>query len=535
MIFAAAGCSDDETNGTDITEHVRIASIILNPKSAEPGDTVQATVVVQGQTVPGSFPAVEWSASGGTFLSNGKTSVGWVAPTTSGVYRLTCKVTSSSNSDTHESDVFVGQTTLIVPQDAGEIQLVPSSSDFFYLHNFGEEGAWDSSSVYEYTGGGAPIGPGSRVGAQFAFSDGASMPWAAFAAIESLQTTNTEDPINVYLVDLGNGIQTAVTTDQSLPGGSRHHQFENPYFSPDNSALTFQGFLPHPQSGSIDTLDVFVYDIALQQTVNVTASDDQSDRRRNMFPMYSTDHAWLVFVADRQFRDDWDLFGAPITSGVVDTQLSSVVQLTTGAMIGSGLYNDLGDLILEWNSVQSIIAVVGGRNADGLLHLVQTTGSGATTTDVNDTGNAIIEVSWAPSGQAIGVSSLIQDESGSMVNALFTVTTGGTATHRHTVIAGDRIVDLGWSPNGQFMVYRVVRATQSWFELIDIDAGTDFLAPVVITPTQTLGNRASYAAEMNTATHVGTSGADTIVYMLLFGDEVTPAISTLNITGALQP
>jgi Tol biopolymer transport system component len=534
FVFAAASCSDNEENGTGPGGSVTIQTIILNPKSAEPGDTVQATVVLTGGLPPGTFPTVEWSANGGTFLADDAVSVGWVAPTASGVFRLTCKVISPEKTDIYQADVSVGQTSVVIPADAGELHLIPSTDNFFYLHNVGEEGAWDSSSVYKYEGSGAPVGASARKGAQFAFSD-APYPYAAFVAIDTMDSGNTEDPINVFLVNLNTGAQTRVSADKSLPGGTRHHQYVHPYFSPDDSKLTFQGFLPHVQAGLIDTLDVFEYDIQTGQTINVTDSDVQSERRQNILPTYSTDYTWLVFASDRQFRSEWDLFGAPISNGVVDTQLSSVVQITTGGMIGTGIDSQLGRVILEWNPVQSIIAVVGGEQSDDYLHIVHPPGGGAPI-DVLDTGDAIVEVLWSPSGQDLAVSSLVQDATATVVNALFTVTPSGVVTQRHTAMPGDRIVDLAWSPDGQFMLYRLIRGTGSWFELIDIDAGTDLLAPIVITQTGPLGNRSTYAAEMRTNSQIGVNlSGDTVAYMLVFGDVVTPSVSMLDVTGTMQP
>lgn len=537
LLAAVAGCSDDDTgNSDDPVGVVGISMIILNPKSAEPGDTVVATAVLEGYATPGSFPSVSWTSDGGTFLTNGQTSVGWVAPTTSGVYRLTCKVTGGSNSDQLDTDVFVGTPALSVAGNAGEIQLISASPDYYYLNTVPVEGAWDSSTVYRVSSGTpGPVVLTQRVGAEFAFSN--ALAYSACVINDSTNSSFTEDALNVYLTDLASGIQISVTTDRSFADGTRRHQYRYPYFSPDQNWITYQGYLPHPQSGSVDTLDVFVYNIQTGEETNVTSRDESGSRRRNVYPTYSTDFAWLVYVSDRASRDQWDLYGQKVTNGDVDTDPQNVVRMTTGGLIGLGPGETLGAADMAWNPTQSIVAVVGASGSDGGLHLVQTNASGATTTDVTEVGTSVIEFAWSANGAVLAVSSLINSVSaGGTVNAVFTSTPSGVATKKYEAIMGDRIVDMVWSPDSRYLVYRVIRGNLSWFELLDIDAGTAWTGPVVVTSTVGIGTRNAYAAKMSTAARYP---ADNIIHYIQFDDTLTPSASptiwTLDISGAVNP
>jgi len=537
LLVAVVGCSDDDTDNTeDPIGVVGISMIILNPKSAEPGDTVVATAVLDGYANPGNFPSIVWSADGGTFLTNNQTSVGWVASTTSDVYRLTCKVTGSSNSDQMNTDVFVGTPVLSVAGDAGEIHLMSAPPDYYYLNSVPNEDAWDSSSVYiKGSAAPGPVVATQRVGAEFAFSK--ALMYSAYVVNDSTNSSFTEDALNVYLTNLSSGTQQRVTTDRSFADGTRRHQYRYPYFSPDQDWITYQGFLPHPQSGSVDTLDVFVYDIQTQEETNVTSGDTTSVRRRNSHPTYSTDFAWLVYVSDRTSRDQWDLYGQKITGGVVDTDPKNVVRMTTGGLIGLGPGETLGEPDMAWNSSQPVLAVVGAGGSDGGLHLIQTNGSGANTTDVTEVGTSVLEFAWSANGAVLAISSLINSPSaGGTVNAVFTSTPSGVVSKKYEAIMGDRIVDMVWSPDSRFLVYRVVRGGQAWFELLDIDGGTVWTRPVVVTATVGIGIRSTFAAEMSTAARYS---AENIVHYIQFDvllePDNSPTIWTLDISGAVNP
>jgi len=532
VMVAAAGCSDDSDNGGGIVEVAQITTIILNPKSAARGDTVNATAIVEGTTAPGSFPSIKWTSDAGVFLSDNQASVSWVAPTTSAVYRLTCTVTTSGNSDQMAVDVFVGEPVATVPRNGGEIQLTSAPDDFYYLHSFVSDEAWDSSTVYR-TGTGE-VAAGAPDGAQFAFSK--NLAYAGYVVTVS-EIQFEDNRMNVYMTDLNAGTFTQITYDSAFAGSSRRHQYTKPYFSPDENWVTYQGFRPNPQSGFVDTLDVYVHDIALDEQINVTESDTTS-WRRSFLPTYSTDFNWVVYVSDRvsDGRDEWDLYGQPILgNGAPNTSLSSVTRMTRDGTIGLVSFPALVTSLpmLEWNPSMPLLAVVagGGSGADGLLYLVNP--NGPSVTQVIETGESIVEFEWSNDGQLLAVSALNQASQGGTVDALYTVTTGGTATLRHTANEGDRIVDLGWDSAGRFIVYRVVRGADSWFELIDIDAGTSFLGPVVITTTSPIGSRGAYAAEMTTAARSGLGAASALnVYYSLF-DGATPSIWTLDVSGAL--
>jgi hypothetical protein len=523
----AAGCSDDESTSGVVVEDLSIMTIILSPKSAEPGDTVQATVILEGTTQ--TYPSVSWQATGGTFIETNKTTVGWVAPTTTGVFRLGCTATSASASVSEAADVFVGRTTTAVGGAGGEIHLLGTGRDFYYLWSpKGADSDWDSSDVWIYTGGRTPAAAPDTRGTQYVFNS--DLTKAAQVTFGATNPLNTEDPIDVWLVDLTAGTRAPITSDGSLVGGSRHQQYQYPAFSPNDNMLAYQAFLPNPELGEADSLDVYVRYLLSDEVVNVTRSDTASAQRNNLFPTFSSNNNWLVVVSDRNASNVWEFYGLPISGGEVDTLWSSVVQLTNnGGMAGVGAVGSVDKPMMTWNPATStsMLAVVG---EDDLLHLVVMNPTGANTNTVTDFRGLFNQIIWSEDGTQLAVSVVGRVVAGGpTVNAIYTVNTAGDATLRHAAIPGDRIYDMAWSPDNQILVYRIVRSGQAWFEILDIGGATDFLGPVVITPSAGDGSRAEYAAEMDTGVRFDANG---FVYMLNF-DKATPTITFMDISGTL--
>lgn len=534
-VVLAAGCSDDKKgdgNGS-VDGVVAIQSIIVNPKATEPEDTVNVTAALEGVATPGEFPVVRWSKTGGDFITDNEQSVDWIAPETPGVYRLTCRATSGQSSAEMFVDVFVGEPTLSVNQNGGEIRLRPTQGEFYYLNSVPLEEAWDSSKVYiQETGVPEPVVQGPRVGTQFAYTNDLSR--AAYV-VNSAGRRYGLDPVDVFVIDLLAGTERKITSDGAASTSDRRHRHTHPYFSPDGNWITYQVFQPNPQSGNIDTVDVFVYDLQTDEETNVTAADTVSNERSNLFPTYSTDSNWLVFVSDKQQRPNWDLFGNKLDAGgaIADT----TVKLTTGGLVGLGSRLQLGTPLLEWNPTQPLLALVGGGGSDGGLHLVTVTADGANVAAVADVGTRVTEIAWSGNGQVLAVSALVDALSGEGVdNAVFTVTPGGTASLRHRAGADERVADLGWSSDGKFLVFRKVRRFESWIELLDVDGGTNLAAPLPLTRAASDGQRVTYAAEMSTAVRFGSGG---IVYFALFDTAITPqgspTIWTLDVSSVVQP
>jgi dipeptidyl aminopeptidase/acylaminoacyl peptidase len=166
-----------------------------------------------------------------------------------------------------------------------------------------------------------------------------------------------------------------------------------------------------------------------------------------------------------------------------------------------------------------------------VLYFVETSAGGANTRAIQSITGDITELDWSTDGQTLAVAtSKVLKEGEAASTELYTVPIDGSPQLRHTSHTGDQIVDVTWSPDGEFIVFRVIRIDVAWFELIDIDGGTDFLTTVVLSASGDLGDRSSYAAQMSTDSAYGSGD---VVYLLFFNG-LSPRLSTLDISGAVQ-
>ncbi len=209
---------------------------------------------------------------------------------------------------------------LLVEKDAGEIHTTGNGNDFYYQSTIDLS---DGTNVSGYIGGVvSEVAPG--LGDNRVFSPDVTRSAHSVFNIVSGQLDFEQ---NVVVVDFATGIEDMITSDNRVPTDTRHLQHDFPYFSPGSDLIAYQIFSPFPINGAgVDTLDVVVHTLAtgVKQTPTLT----HGVRRRNMFPTFSSDGSWLVFVSDRTGRDVWELYGLPVTGGVVDAVTASTVRLT---------------------------------------------------------------------------------------------------------------------------------------------------------------------------------------------------------------
>lgn len=513
----AAGCSDDD--GDDITDtdtgNLSITSIIINPKSPAPGDTVQLTaVVVSDKQVGGTFDdvSIQWSGGGnGQFLESDQLSVRWVAPQVSELSRITCEATGTSNSASRSTNMFVGIELEEVGAGAGQIMLKPSGDDYFYLQS-STPITDDRIALFDYGAGTpGPVVAGGERGTNHTLSADQMM---AAHQVEDPDPLNTENPIDVYITDIGAGTEQKITLDGSLPGGSRHHQYTQPAFSPDGNLVAFEAFLPNFITGAVDTFDLQVRNLTTGVTARIT---ETHDRRTYFFPSFTPDGQYLVFVTDRASNNTWELFGLPVVAGAVSSDEADIVRgtaspltVTTGAVA-----NDLPEPLMVWHPTQARMAL---RDALGTARIIDFPDPGSGT-QLSLEGT-IREMVWSPSGAALAIST-----------GTALLVWNGSNTEEIVNVGSDNLRDVTWSPSEEFLAYRVNRgASAAWLELIDYAGNSGVTGRVVVTPSQANGDVDAYRAKMSTAPVFNAAGE---IRFLSFGGQETPAISRLDVSAAI--
>jgi hypothetical protein len=519
LLFAAAACEEekkpDDTTGADPTK-IKVEQIIVQPKVASPLDTVLFTAVVtsSSQNV-GDVPAMDWTASGGEFVEDDELTVRWVAPPTPGLFTVTATATNAANSSTGSADVFVGGSETLITANGGEVHLLDSgdcnvdtTACFYFLFTTDVSRGVDVYSYVEPAYGDAVL-PVRANNLTVSYSpDGVFEVHAADSLVAGLNR-----PRHVYVGNFATGQIRGLTRDRADPASFKHHVFSYPTISPNSELVAYQGWLQDPLGVSPDSFHVFVYDLVLSKTVKVTA---EHTFPRNFFPTFSTDGQWLTYVSD-QGGGQWELYGSPVNGNVVDGSLASLTRLTdTGGAIVSGQPTAVKNPLKAWNPVLPILAILA---ADGTLYLVETHSAGADVTDVPGAAG-VAELVWSPLGTQLAAS---------LGAEIVTITPGGAVTSRVTGVDGDLLRDIVWSPDEEWLVYRVTRATSTWFELLDLDAGA-LTAPLPVTSVAPVGQLPVYRGSMSMSP-AWTEGNRIIAPVFGIGSVDTPGVISVDLSG----
>jgi WD40 repeat protein len=509
-----AGCSDDEADelptgpGSAI---ISVDDIIFIPKSPAPGDTLQATAVVTVNVVnPGEYATYKWTANGGTFLEDNRSSVRWVAPINSSVYNLSVTASLSSSSSDLDANVFVGVLQDFIDERAGDLYPTPTANEIYYLSGPAQP---DSGVVVRFKDADSDIEvfPGTKAGTDFSFD-------TAVTQGAHMHLTPFPMRITIRRDDLGAGTQEIIAIDERTLV-VRPNEYSAPYVSPDGQMIVYQGALLDevpPVAGGVDTFSVYLYETASGSTQRATYET------RSFYPTISPNNSHVVFVSDKGGSLLWELYALPIDGTTVtpDTVPNALVKLTdTGGVLG-GESIPPSDIIKEWNpnSALPLLAVVG---TDERLRIANTDGSPSIL--VNVSGN-VTDIKWSADGQSLAASVF---DSG--VNSIYIVSTGGDPTKILDGLGGDRFSSLSWSPDGAFLVYMVTRGTNVWYELFDPTGASGQTAPVRVTPAMIPGDAVDFGPPLNSFRPVWAPGSRTVYLFMLDGS--TPRVQSLDLSG----
>jgi hypothetical protein len=526
VLGLVAACSDEDDGGTPTdngtSQPISVEEILVSPKSANPGDTLRLSVILSSSDEnEGDIPSIAWTATGGAFLEDEGSSVRWVAPA-GGTYVATARATNSANTATGSTNLFVADRTVAVPDGAGTPRLQSNQTDLYYVHPPDVVDADSDLEVYRWQGGvvedavTTPSAANGPIGRFLTYAkDGSFEVHSADSTIIGAAI----QPIHVYIGDFGSGVYTRITVDKA--SGVRHQGFLYPDVAPDNRLIAFEGFLTGPTSAGPDSFDIFVYDKAVPSRLRATLSHKN---HKNAFPTWSTDERWLTFVSDRGGNLRWELYGMRVSGGVVNTQDSLVVRLSdTGGTLATGAIkvNDFPKPMMRWNPVAPTLAVLA---TDGVTYLITTTTTGASQVVVGafDPVETPKEYAWSPDGSRLMVTT------GTRIRA---VASDGSNTLILSRV-GDTFADLAFSPDSRWLVYRVTRSNQNWFEVLDLDQ-SPLLPPLPITAAESgssgVNNLAAYRTVMSMSPAWSTSNR--LYYTSFATGAATVGIISVDVSG----
>jgi WD40 repeat protein len=493
VVLSVAACDDGKEAEPVVsgpTGPLTVSSVVVNPNVATPGDTLLVTAVITS-TAPneGDFPVMDWTATAGSFVEDNAQTVRWVAPATSGTCTITARATNHVNSASGATTVFVGGIRNLIARNAGQVTLVNGGPDFRYFYTTDVSRGVD---VHQLVGGveSDPILPGlppqPRPAQNVTYSADAMMvTWAADTVVAGASVL----PRNVYVGNLASGSYTRITRDGAKPLSPERNRQDNPSFSPNAQVVAYQRLAQSWDGIATDSFHVYIKNLVTQERTLVTY---EHQFPRGVFPTFSTDGNWLVYLLDRQRNGTWEIYGSPMTGNEVDGSLASLKRFTnTGNQIATGGPRDVKRPVMSWNPVSSILAVAA---ANGVLYLVETNPTGANAIEVFDVTRAL-ELVWSPDGSQLAAVFTVT-EGTDTYSRITTVTPSGVATVRLTAPEGDGIRDLAFSPDASWLLYRVTRGGGSWFNVLDI-AGGQLTEPVAVTTTDPAGDAGAYRNVMS--------------------------------------
>lgn len=519
-VLAALSCDDNPVDDNmEDTGPITVTEIIAQPKSPSPGDTVVFTAVVTGpsQNV-GDFPRLSWSADAGAFLETNQLSVRWVAPAQTNIYKVSVVATNNQNSSSRETQLFVGQTTELVPSGGGMVRLQPDGVSFVYVET--TQGA-SNGQIYNYTGGvssKATGNPGS--GAPYVLAHDLSA--AAYSAIVPVPGAVGLLSIEVFFEEIVAGTWQRLTLDDRPTNIRRRNENTIPLFSPDSQLLAWSAFRPGPIASEPDTFDIEVFTRQTQQSERVTLTHGRI--RHNYFPTFSSDQKWLFFISDRTRGSQWDFYALPVTGTTVATDSAATVKMTaTGGLMATGTTVALSRPLMLWNGNAATPIMAHFNNAgDAIVRFIKPHATGADIVEVSGVPPGVQEFSWSDDGSLLAAS---------VSDAIYVITPDGNGTLARQSLPGDGLRDIIWTMDKEWLVYRVTRSTLSWFELFDYAAGR-LEEPIVFASTFVSGNVSAYRRGMSMTAEINSAS---VFYAPMFPvGQMTPAIHSIDLSGILQ-
>lgn len=502
------GCSKEQGSNTtsDIPDSLSVTEIILNPKSPSLGDTLTATAVVKGNSTSGDYVMYSWTASTGMFVEDNKAVVRWVAPSTSAPAQITVKAENSVKSSMLTTSVFVSNVQTQIPNSGGELRLSPAGTSLISQFSPQPPGAGT------FAGWGIRINNLTGAGGQNtvlpATLNASSIRFSRQMDLASFNTFQLTGLINLNIINMSS---KAITTLPNTIFNQRPPAYLDADISPNSQLMTYAVWWPDqlmpPTQGGVDTFAVAVWNIAQGTESRVAMIGD------NYCPSFSTNGDYLCWVSTR--NGDLDYYATPVSGTTIapDT-VTPPSQITDGIKFNC---DRVGSLDQAWSPIANLLAVL---DDSGAMWLVNPDGSGATEVVL---AGSVREFSWTRSGSFIVAST---------GRTLYRIDTGGGATLIYDAPSGDRLSRLAVSSNDELLIYQVLRAGSTWYEVVDLSGVTGIDGPLKVTAAASPGNSALYEPLFSLAP-VWLPGQPE-VRALLFNGTSTPRISKMNF-GSLYP
>lgn len=480
-----SGCSDDPENGTVVscTPGLETTKVISNPLTPAPGETVQLTVQSNGEGC-GSWPQYIWEVEGGDLAQSNGISVQWVAPSTPGAVRVTCRASlSGAPPDTASALIMVRSFEAVDTGKMASLRPVLMNNAMYFVAESADISprlpGFAGWHVYRREAGGSVFkvtdtGENFAGGYEFFFTE--SGGWIFGGFFTTYYSGLRQQRMNVWRFPTAIGSATNCSDDDGGPGVLRKDQHRSPYSNESGSMAVWKyQEVGAAQDGTQDLFNIAFW----EQTegpggwYTLTESHDSSQVQlgsevvwkhryyTNIKPMFTPDESHIVYFVD--------------TTGVYEPCLIPMVgtqpdlQERRALMVSDkvGIFEAAGagiseSTVFQWNESSGILAFVAGGRVFFFDYATESVAS-------IDGLSGCSEVAWSPDGSQLAA---IAEE------GLFLISAAGTVNDTPLLPKErltDEMVGVAWSSDpvepriGLRLVRKGKNELDSWSSLVMID------------------------------------------------------------------
>ncbi len=480
-----SGCSEDAVDvGPQCNPVVQTNTIILNPLTPAPGDTVTLTVQAAGEGC-GNWGAYTWSVEGGELLQDKGITVQWKAPEEYGEYAVRCVATlSGTRPDTSNAMAMVRNIEYIETGKVASVGPRLISSTFFFIAEEGDVGprspdflGWSVYSlsstghVTEITDTGDPADKGAY---EFSFSGSGEAVFGSFITnyYQSLQNQR----LNIWKFPTRFGASVKVSDDSGgdQVGRKNQHRYPSTNALGDKAVWKYRFAGPVPD-GTRDLFNVAYWDEPAGEGgwYTLTVSHDSATAiigvdtvmvhryYQNIKPMFTPDESNILYFVDTTGVFEPCLI--PMVDGQPDTlqRRALMIDGETGIFGQAGVeVND--NTIFQWMPSGNLLAFISSGHIVFFDYLSETVA-------VVDELRKVSEFAWSPDGSQLAA---VNDD------GVFLVSPGGVVNPSPVFVrelSTDLIKGINWNHDtaNPRLAFRLTRkgksSVDSWSSLIVVD------------------------------------------------------------------
>jgi hypothetical protein len=439
LFFVWTGCGKDNTTEPSQSK-IHALAIICNPLSPSPDTTAWLTVQPVGE---GGVPKYKWQVEDGTLLSDTSISVQWVVPDTTGVFKVSVKVTLGAAVDTMSKYIMVRHC---ITEDTGvDFSFAPLFSEGLII--IGSRIPASNANFFGYhvyrggtqiTSNGTPTVDG---GENFTFIGDYVL--ASVVTNANPVLNKTAQSMNVILFPLSPfGSKRYVSNNDQLGLNRRKNQHLNPSATNNLRSVVWEAHSVKSDDGREDLVNI-AYRKETEPIQILTIAKDSTLKSygwlyryfHNIKPMITPDEKNILYFVDSTGRYEPCIIPLDATTGQPVIGGNKVIERQNGRRIFRNSGVQVSEkTIFQWNPAAE--TELGFIDLSGKFCLLDYADS---TVEIADSLGAVQEFTWSDDGEAAVINK----------TGVWIVTPPGGAPHKVFSLErpeNDVVIGVNWSP-----------------------------------------------------------------------------------------